>query len=482
MNDELLEKVNSWADKNNVLRPNTLVIAGVSGGADSVCLLHVFTMLSKSRSFSVAAVHINHMLRGAESDGDEKFVKTICEKWGITIRVFREDVGMFSYENKYSIEEAGRILRYKRLNQVLEETDAQHIAVAHHSGDQAETVFLNLLRGAGLDGLSGMPAVSDRIIRPLLMVGKNEIEEYMKRNGLVYRTDSSNYDNIYLRNAIRNDIFPAIQKQTGVNIIPSLTRASTHLKTDKDFLDQFTKEKFGSVLLYESKKKIVLRRSELIKLHPAISTRIIRMVWKKVTGSSKGLESIHVMIALDIASKSGNKTAVLPKGVRVAAEYDNIDISRNAEGEAPKTFSISILVPSSIDLPNEEIRIETKLYSKEQYIREFGRIEKEKESSLTQLFDYDRIKKGINIRSRRPGDIFFPYKGSGTKKLKDFLIDIKVPRNKRDTVPLLAEDKNIIWVIGFRTSEKYRITQSTKVILCVNILYLKHHGGENYAV
>ena len=469
MNNKLIEKVNSWADKYGVLKPETLVVVGVSGGADSVCLLHILHKLCKKRAFSIAAVHVNHMLRGKESDGDESFVRDLCNEYRIPLQVFKEDITAFADENGYSIEEAGRIIRYKRLKEVLDKECATHIAVAHHRDDQAETIFLNLLRGTGIDGLCGMSEVKDKIIRPLLKFSKSDIEEYIKRNGLSYRTDSSNYENTYLRNTIRNVIFHEIKLQTRADISASLIRTQKLLKTDRDFLNQFSEEKYRNMIISDEKKKVVLKRHELKVLHPAIAGRIIRIAWERIAGNLKGLESVHVNMVLDVVSKSGNKTVELPKGIRVMAEYNRVEFSSETSCKKVEPFSIRLSPPSIVDLPVNEMRIEMELFSRGEFIKKFGRIEKAKENSLAQLFDYSKIKEGIYIRSRMPGDIFFPYNSSGKKKLKDFFIDQKIPGSMRGSIPLLADGKNIIWVIGFRTADNYKISDSTQKILYVNI-------------
>lgn len=472
MNDKLLDKVDLWADKYGVLKSGTIVVVGVSGGSDSVCLLHILYTLSKKRNFSVFAVHVNHMLRGEESDGDELFVRNLCAEYGIPLKVYRENVAAFAKENNCSVEEAGRLIRYKRLNEVLNEAGASHIAVAHHMYDQAETVFMNLLRGAGMDGLCGMSDINGKIIRPLLNVSKNEIKSYINRNGLSYRTDSSNYENTYLRNAIRNVIFPEISRETGINIASSLVRMQKLLMADRDFLNQYAEKKFKDLLTFAEDRKVVLKRYELGKLHPAVAGRVVRIAWEKITGSLKGLESVHVNNVLDIVSKDGNRTVDLPKGVKAETEYDNLEIATSAFKERTENFSVGLSVPSVVGLPRNKIRIETRLYTRAEFINEFGDLKKAKENSLTQIFDYAKIKEGIFIRSRLPGDIFYPYNSRGRKKLKDFFIDEKIPKNIRESIPLLAEGGNIIWVVGFRTAENYKVTDSTEMILYVNIKFI----------
>lgn len=468
MDDKLLERVNSWAEQYGILKEGTLVVVGVSGGADSVCLLDIMCRLGNTRGFSVIAVHVNHMLRGNEADEDEAFVRELCGKYRIPLKVFREDVAAFAGRNNYSLEEAGRIIRYEKMKEVMEEQGASYIAVAHHRDDQAETVFLNILRGTGLDGLCGMSDINGRIIRPLLTSGKDEILEYVKRNGLSYRTDSTNYENTYLRNIIRNVIFPEIKRHTGTDITAKLFRMHELLRNDRDFLNRYAEEKFSEILLFKENGRIVLRRDKLTELHPAVSGRVIRIAWEKITGSRQGLESVHVNAALSAVSKEGNRTAELPKRIKVISEYDRVEISAPKKYDENEPVFFRVPVPSVMELPNR-VRIEAKLYTREEYVRKFGEIKKARENSLTQIFDYGKIKEGIYIRGRRPGDLFHPYNSKGKKKLKDFFIDLKIPKKTRENILLLAEGKNIIWVVGYRTSDNYKIEDSTETILYVNI-------------
>lgn len=469
MGDKLLDMVNSWAEEYGVLKSGTLIVAGVSGGADSVCLLDILHRLGKTKGFSVVAVHVNHMLRGLEADEDENFVRELCNRYGIPLKVFREDVAAYAEKNSCSVEEAGRIVRYSSMEKVLKEQGAAYIAVAHHRDDQAETVFLNILRGTGLDGLCGMSDINGRIIRPLLRAGRSEIMEYIERNGLSFRTDSSNYENIYLRNVIRNVIFPEIKNRTGTDISARLVRMQELLRADRDFLNLFAEKEFNDILVLENDEKVVLKRDKLKKIHPAVSGRIIRIAWERVSGSLRRLESVHVNSILNIISKDGNRTAELPQGIKVIAEYDRVEFSAESKREKAELPVYKISVPSVAEFPGFNIRVETEIFTRNEYVEKFGRIKKTKENSLIQLFDYDKIKEGIYIRVRMPGDVFHPYNSSGKKKLKEFFIDQKIPKNIRGNIPLLADGKNIIWVVGYRTADNYKIDDSTETILYVNI-------------
>lgn len=483
MEDVLLKKIADWADRKQALLPGTAVVAGISGGADSVCLLHVMLGLSRLRSFSIFAVHLNHMLRGSESDGDESFVRGLCDQWQVPLQVFRGDVRSFAEEKGCSVEEAGRILRYDHFRRVMQETGAQVATVAHHRDDQAETVFFHLLRGSGLEGLCGMDDVSQWILRPLLETGRDEIQAYIARNGLVFRTDSSNHDNSYARNVIRNELFPLIQQKTGFPVTASLLRTARLLRADRDYLQQMAAIQYHQLIISKEDNTVALRRKNLCGLHPAMAGRCIRMAWEEVTGSTAGLEEKHVAAILDLSfRKASGLTLQLPKGVCAAIDYEKLLL--NSSYREPKSIPFQVLLkaPGLVELPERGILIYTALYDREEYEKTFGKLEKPKETSLHQIFDYGKINKGINIaiasvaiRSRRNGDIFYPYRSPGSKKLKEYFIDEKIPRGKRENIPLLAVDNNIIWVMGFRTSEKYKADDASEVILSVRVAVADTH-------
>jgi tRNA(Ile)-lysidine synthase len=236
--EELTGAVKETIIKHGLIRGGDLVLAGVSGGADSLCLLHVLYCLSKSMGFAVEAVHVNHMLRGAESDGDEKFVESICNDWGIKLSVLRRDVRRLKEEEGFSLEEAARYARYEAFEECADNIGADRIAVAHNRNDQAETILMNIMRGTGLDGLTGMDYTRGRIIRPLLDVDRADIEEYCRGRGLIPRTDSSNFDNTLTRNKVRNRLIPFIKELFYLDPVDGISRMAGLLKEDAKHLEK----------------------------------------------------------------------------------------------------------------------------------------------------------------------------------------------------------------------------------------------------
>lgn len=470
MKELLLERIAAWADRKQVLLPGTTVVAGVSGGADSVCLLHVLQSLARLRSFSIFAVHVNHLLRGSESDEDESFVRGLCAQWQVPLQVFREDVRAVAKEKGCSVEQAGRLVRYNCFHRVMKEVGAEYVAVAHHRDDQAETVFFHLLRGSGLEGLCGMEDSSRGVLRPFLDTGRDEIMTHIAQNGLVYRTDSSNQDNSYIRNAIRNELFPLIQKRTGFPVTSSLIRTARLLRTDRDYLQQMAVQHYEKLVISKDKNAIALARESLNQLHSAMAGRCIRMAWEEITGSITGIEEKHVSALLRLSGdKTTGRMLHLPGGICGTVEYDRLLLVSRGEKQKSMPFQVPLPLPGTAKLMQQGILVHTTLYDRDDYVKAFGVLDKPGETSLQQIFDYGKINKGINIRSRCNGDIFYPYHSPGSKKLKEFFIDEKIPREKRENIPLLAVDNNIIWVMGFRTSEKYRVDHATRVILSVRV-------------
>jgi tRNA(Ile)-lysidine synthase len=242
------------------------------------------------------------------------------------------------------------------------------------------------------------------------------------------------------------------------------------LKTDRDYLENLAKEHYKSIVISKSERSIKLDRKKLAGLDHAISGRLIRTAWEAVTGSRKGLESKHVKAALKLAAETGkNKTIDFPHGIIFKAEYEWVYVKKKKESKPIVPLFIKVKVPSEIPLKERNISAVFRVYSADEYEKNLGRFEKHGEKSLVQLFDYDTVAEGINIRYRLPGDVFAPYGGPGKKKLKDFFIDQKIPRHKRDEMLLIADGSVIIWIVGLRTSEKYKVTKFTKNILYIEI-------------
>jgi tRNA(Ile)-lysidine synthetase, N-terminal domain len=420
LNDSFFQQVRKDILEHELIRPGYRVVAGISGGADSVCLLYILKKLRDEYGLSVTAVHVNHMLRGAEADSDEAFVAELCRKWDIPLKVFRADVATISREEGLTEEEAGREIRYRYLFRVLEELSADVIATGHHYEDNAETVMLNIIRGCGLEGLAGMDYRNGRIIRPLLGVRKSQIEEYLALEGISWRTDSSNLSCKYSRNRVRNLLFPAIREYFQTDPAIMLNRLSLLARRDEACLSAQARRIFERIKNRES-NGISLDAKELACLDTALSSRIIRLAWEFSTGSMKGLENIHVDEIIKLCRESGTgKRICLPRGWIASLSYGRLVISPPKTIER-KAWSYVVPVPGTVYVKEAGGKLEALLLSLEKLREEFPEWPESKETSNIQVFDYSKINCGINIRNRRDGDRIRPFRSPGEKSLRSSL-------------------------------------------------------------
>lgn len=478
MQDNLvLQQVRKDIHDHGLIRPGSHVVAGLSGGADSVCLLYVLKQLSPEFELAITAVHVNHMLRGAESDADEAFVVDLCRKWDIPIRVFHADIAEISRTSGISEEEAGRETRYGYFYQVLRETSADAIAVGHHYEDNAETVMLNILRGCGLEGLTGMDYKSGPVIRPLLGLRRSQIEDFLKREGIPWRTDSSNSSCKYVRNRVRNLLFPAIREYFECDPVPLLNRMSALARRDEAYLAELARKTFLD-MNRPLNPGLSLDAKALCRLDAAISSRVVRMAWEQATGSLKGLESIHVDDVLRLCRQSmTGKRLCLPGGWSASLSYGRLILAPAREAQKTQ-WSYPVNVPGTVHVKETNGMLKAMVLTREQFVKEFGDRPKIKETSNIQVFDYLKINCGINIRNRRDGDRIRPFKSPGEKKLKKFFIDQKIPVEKRDNIPLVAAGSRILWVIGMRTSDECRPDERTQSYLVLTWHDLNSGGEE----
>jgi tRNA(Ile)-lysidine synthase len=464
---QLLEKVYAAITGHELAKEGDTVIAAVSGGPDSVCLLHALYLLSGRLGIKLHAIHINHMLRGCESDADERYTTGLCRKLGIPLHAVPADVGELSRRRGLSLEEAGREARYAEFEKYAAQTGAAAVAVAHNRNDQAETVLMHILRGSGLSGLSGMEYRRGRIIRPLLEIDRTEIDEYCREHGLEPRTDSTNLEDEFTRNRVRLNLIPYIDSNFDTDITGSLCRLSRLAGLDGDYLEKCAGEEYGACLEESGGGFIRLKLDALRRLHPAILGRVLRLALHKLTGSLKGIESIHVDILSDMILKGVTGPVVqLPRNIRAGIFYGVLKIYLDTEKKPARSFSRRIEVPGLTAADELACLVKAEVLESPSEVAKYGKL---RYNSMVQLFDYALLKEGINIRNRAAGDIIKPYKSGGTKKLKEFFIDSKIPRDIRDEIPVVAIGNEIVWVAGYKISDKFKVTENTKSILKLEI-------------
>lgn len=453
--------------RENLIKKGDKIVLGVSGGPDSMALLYSLYNMKDELQIELVAVHINHGVRGFEADSDEEYVKDICEKLDIPFYCKRVDMDAYAKQKKMSSEEAGRELRYAFFSEVLQKVMGDKIAVAHNKNDQAETVMMRFLRGTGIEGLKGMQYKIGNVIRPLLDVERKMIEEYCMSNNISARTDKTNFQPIYGRNKIRLKVIPYIEDNINKGIIGTLTRTASIMKEDNEFLNDCAKAKFDYVCTVKP-KSILIDVDKFTTLHKAMKSRILRNAITIINGSSKniGLKHIDNMIEFIEDGESG-RIHDTTMNLELLKKYDAC-ILRNKKLKVTKNQHDKQIVSklesglnSCCDSFDCNIVIN---------VNDIQKIDFKSNHRFIKYIDYDKIKGDLYIRNRKPGDKFIPFGMKGNKKLKDYFIDNKVPREERDNIPIIVDDKNIIWVIGYRLSDLYKVDKNTKNVMSIQYI------------
>ena len=419
----------------NVIKANETIGVAVSGGSDSMALLHYLLNNTKKYEYKVIAINIEHGIRGEQSKFDTDFVKSYCKEQGIELLTYSVDCVSYAKNNKLSLEQAGRILRYECFYQTITDKKCDKIATAHHLKDNFESVLFNLLRGTGLKGLAGIEENhSKKIIRPFLSVSKQEIEDYVSKNQIPFVTDETNFDDKYTRNAIRLNLLPQIE-QLFPEAQKSVFRLSQIAKVEDEYMQTQAQ---ASLNLDDGKAQLCLPQ------HPAIIARTTVIALKHL-GVEKDWEKAHIDSVIDLSQLDNGKKVDLPKGVVAIKEYDKIVFYKNLKkSDTILPFNVGII--------------------------EFdGKVLSILESTATDFkngfyCDKDKIPLDAAIRTRRDNDKFTKF-GGGTKSLSDFLTDKKVPLAIRDSLPLIAVNNDVLAIFGLAISDKIKIDENTKTIL-----------------
>ena len=459
------QKVKVYVERFHMIEPKDTIVLGISGGADSVCLLKILARWKEAWRISLRAVHVHHQLRGEEADADERFVRELCENEGIPCRVFHEDVQGMAQREKIGLEEAGRIARYRCFATVCEDVGGGKIALAHHQDDLAETMLHHLVRGTGMAGLCSLKPVSGNRIRPLLCLEKEEILVYLEAAGQPWRTDSSNLEDDYTRNRIRHHVLEELKTEVNPRAVRHMAQLSEELEETRAVLAQVAAEKRRQYV--RKSEKGMLFAEELKKEPDLIGRQIVHDLLKEISGKQKDFTRIHIEAVQELWNRKVGARRDLPYGMQAIRTYDGIYLERKAEKcetrDSEKNAGIQINVHSE---GTESFQIGELTLTVSRTARDFGEIPEKK---YTKWFDYDRIKQTLMIRHRQPGDRICLFDGGGSKKLKDYLIDRKIPAQKRDQLWLLADGSDILWIIGDRISAAYKVTAESQRILQAEI-------------
>ena len=449
--EEFVQKVKVSIEKNRMIGGGETVLAAFSGGADSLSLLVALYELQEELGFQLAATHVHHGIRAESADRDLAFCRDFCEDRGISFYFRKVDAPSYAKENGLSLEEAARHLRYQALFEIAEGAGAGKIAVAHHREDQAETLIFQMIRGSGLRGLSAMRPVNGEIIRPLLDLSKQEILAFLNEQGLSWCEDETNEEDKASRAKIRHHVIPALT-DVRPDAVTNLVRTAEYLgKLDESFtnaarawLSENARVEDGSIFLPVAK----------LPEEEEAQNYILREALALYGCGLKDVTRRHIEDARALFSKQVGKQVMLPGNVLFERGYAALILKKAKEDPAGRKDART---EEDVALPTFSCRI---------FPNREGLTFPEKE--YTKCFDYDKINGPLCMRTRQEGDLFSTRTGT-EKKLKDYFIDAKVPREERDRIPLLANGKNILWAVGLRMNENYKVSGSTKWIVEIRI-------------
>jgi tRNA(Ile)-lysidine synthase len=463
----MIEKVRRYISENSLIDPGDSIVVSLSGGPDSVALLHILHEIRDELGIELWAFHLNHMLRGAESDSDEIFCEKLCEDMGIELFSFRDDIAGRSADEKISVEAAGREKRYAMLREICSGRQINKIATAHNLNDNAESILMNIIRGTGMNGLCGIRPKRGNIIRPMLCVRKTEILGYLAEKNIAYVTDSTNMETDYPRNYIRHEIIPRIEDKFKTDLAGNVTRMAQILSDDNEYIND------TAVVVYSENAKneghkILLDRLFIQNIKPTLQKRILLKAIEELKGNIKDIEEVHVCGIIGLLDKRSGSRIDLPGCLEAGIDFNRLYIKDTRYDTAPAIEA--------------EIAVR---YGEKQYFSGYlfsmhicelcTDVNKKFKKNDSRIFvDRDKIGSGqLMLRHRQEKDTFAPYGRNVTKKLKKYFIEEKIPAEDRCKAVLLASGSDVVWIAGRDLSDRYKIDENTK-----NILVCEYHIPE----
>jgi len=469
-----IEKVRATIAGYRMFDKGNKVVIGVSGGPDSVALLWILFSLKDEYKLSLYIAHLNHCLRGKEAQADVSFVNDLAKRLRLPFFTEEIDIKRKKLEiGHLSLETLARKERYDFLLRVAKRVGASKIALGHQTDDLVETILMHLIRGTGPRGLRGMPPVRKLsqeviLVRPLIRVASDEIKSYLEEREIPFRYDSSNLDLAHLRNRIRHELIPKL-KEYNPKFCNLLIKSFNLLANDDEYLSSLAKKALMDLLLERSDQEIVLDLNKFIKEKP-IEFRLIREALNMVKGDLDGITYDHIEAIARLIKKGPPQGRVdLPHEIKALREYDRLRLHIEKQGRGPierkNSFNSLVDLPGKVEIPELNTIFETEILSIDD---SFWNNLKEALNNSVVYFDYDQVKTPLALRFRQKGDRFSPLGMSGTKKVKDFFIDLKIPSFQRDEIPLLLDRKGIIWIVGYRIDERAKVRKETRRILKIS--------------
>lgn len=465
------------------------IIIGVSGGPDSVALTYILHKISQNdlQSNKLYLAHLNHKLRGEESDKDSEFVENLADQLNLPVLIKEADIKKASKESKFSIEEAARIERYKFLENSAQNVSANYVAVAHTADDNIETLLQRIIRGTGMLGLRGInckrsisPGSGITLIRPLLNTWKKDVLSYLDKKNITYRTDSSNFEEMHFRNKLRIELLPLLEKKYNKQIKRSLVNLSNIFNESNKLVGDLANSLLSNTCLEKNSSKYVLNKQIFLQSSEIVQQRVINDIFFKMNISLKKIGYQKYKEILNFIKNEQNNTSIrISSSLIVCKDNKKLVIEilkqnplwdkdgyKYNEDSAKKLGEVKLNVPGKTVLPFLGSKIEIKVVENKQGFLEDFKTTKTKDE---EAIDMSKVCFPLFVRTRRPGDCFWPIGAKGKKKIKDFFIDTKIAKYERDRIPIVISKKHPVWVVGFRIDNRAKISDKTK-----NILILKY--------
>jgi tRNA(Ile)-lysidine synthase len=459
----LEQRVFDFIRQHHLVSAREKLVVAVSGGADSVCLLHILAKFKEQLKIELHIAHLNHQLRGAESEADAEYVAGLARRLGIPATIERREVKAYQKKMRLSPEEAAREVRYRFLTDVAGATGAKRVAVGHTQDDHIETILMHLIRGAGTRGMRGLQPSTEwpsktgnlAVIRPLLEVSHQETEGYCHQHQLTPRLDASNLSLSPLRNRIRQQLLPLLQSYNP-GIAEALLRTGRIAGNDIDFLDKETAQLWAKIARQED-ETVTLNRKGLDRLPPTLKRYLLRSGAERLLGSAKDIEMRHIEEMMALLDRPAGKRLSLPGGLSFITGYDEYILTLDLAALSPLPElegETQLKIPGQTRLPGWQV--EAAIIEPQ---------EMAEKDDLTVCFDLAKTGDKLMVRPRKRGDRFQPLGLSLPKKLGEFMIDARIPQNWRNNIPIVCSPEQIVWVVGWRIDERVKVNQKTKQVL-----------------
>lgn len=454
------KKVRNFMKEYHMVEKGDCVLAAVSGGADSLCLLMLLMELQRDLEIRLCAVHVEHGIRGQESLRDAEFVEDFCSKYQIPCKVCHCDARRYAKEHRMSLEEGARELRYQYFWQTAEEFEADKIAVAHNQNDCAETILFHLVRGTGLRGMCGILPVREQIIRPLLCATRREIEEYLAERHQTYCKDRTNEELLYTRNKIRHQVLPVLS-EVNAQAVAHINQVSVSASEALELIEELTDNAVNLHICQRDGGYFI--SDELLEEKPVVLRGALYRVLTQTAGKSRDISKIHIRQIQDLFRLQSGKVIVLPEGVEARRTYQGILLRKREKQDGGREQEWILSERGRLSIASYEYEVQTRVFEK------ISQNEEIPKNRYTKWMDYDKIKGTMRMRTPQEHDFLVINAQGNRKKLNKYFADEKVPAHRRGQMLLLADDTHILWVIGYRISEDVKVTEHTRRILEIRV-------------